>query len=92
MTDLQSVANAQNPREKRGFADSVAPKVATDTPENGCERLITAAETDPDLARLVTAWPKLSPMVKRKILAALDADQGKTPPATVAPHGKGVSQ
>ena len=56
--------------------NSVARKVATDTPENGCERLISAAETDPELARVVTAWPKLSAVVKRMILAALDADQG----------------
>ena len=49
--------------------------VATDTAENGCERLMLAAETDPDLARLVSAWPMLSVVVKRMILAALDADQ-----------------
>jgi hypothetical protein len=75
MTDLQSGANAENPPEKRGFLSSVAQKVATDTAENGCERLITAAETDPELARLVSAWPKLSATAKRMILAALDADQ-----------------
>ena len=39
---------------------SVAQKVATDTADDGREQLITAAETDPDLARLVGAWPKLS--------------------------------
>ena len=49
--------------------------VATDTAENGCERLMLAAETDPDLARLVSAWPMLLAVVKRMILAALDADQ-----------------
>ena len=49
--------------------------VATDTAENGCERLMLAAETDPDLARLVSAWPLLSAVVKRMILAALEADQ-----------------
>ncbi len=31
-------------------------------------------ETDPDLARLVSAWPMLAAVVKRMILAALDAD------------------
>ncbi|MFM9961547.1 MAG: hypothetical protein ACKV2Q_10005 [Planctomycetaceae bacterium] len=56
--------------------NSVAQKVATDTAENGCERLISLAETDPELARLVSAWPKLSAVVKRMILAALEADQG----------------
>jgi hypothetical protein len=74
MTDLQSVANAQNLPEKRGSAKLVAQMVATDTAENGCERLISLAETDPDLARLVSAWSRLSPVVKRIILAALDAD------------------
>jgi hypothetical protein len=53
----------------------VAQMVATDTAENGCERLMSAAETEPDLARLVSAWPMLSAVVKRMILAALDADQ-----------------
>ena len=53
----------------------VAQMVATDTAENGCERLMLAAETDPDLARLVSAWPMLLAVVKRMILAALDADQ-----------------
>ena len=70
-------------RENKGFASVVAQMVATDIPENGCERLISAAETDPELARVVTAWPKLSAVVKRMILAALDADQGH-----VAPKGE----
>ena len=60
----------------RGFPSVVAQMVATDTAENGCERLISLAETDPELARLVSAWPKLSAVVKRMILAALEADQG----------------
>ena len=46
--------------------------------ENGCERLISAVESDPELARLVSAWGTLSATAKRMILAALDADQ---------PHG-----
>ena len=50
----------------------VAQMVATDMPENGCERLMSAAEADPDLARIVAAWATLSPMAKRMILAALD--------------------
>ena len=62
-------------RENADVLSSVAQKVATDTAENGCERLMLAAETDPDLARLVSAWPMLSAVVKRMILAALDADQ-----------------
>ena len=64
------------PRQNKGLVSSVAQKVATDTAENGCERLISLAETDPELARLVSAWPKLSAVVKRMILAALEADQG----------------
>lgn len=37
--------------------------VATGTAENGCERLILATETDPDMARLLSAWPILSAVV-----------------------------
>ena len=66
--------------------------VATDTAESGCERLISAAETDSDLARLVSAWPMMSLVVKRMILAALDAGQVDEAPATVKPHGEAVSR
>ena len=52
----------------------VAPMVAINTAENGCKRLITVAETDPELARVVAAWPKLSAVVKRMILATLDGE------------------
>ncbi|MBC7820914.1 MAG: hypothetical protein IAG10_28860 [Planctomycetaceae bacterium] len=64
--------------------------VATDMAEDGGERLISAAESDPDLARLVAAWPNLTAMVKRMILAALDASHEDEQPGTAAPHGKGV--
>ncbi len=73
----------------------VAQMVATDTAENGrdgSERLRLAAETDPDLARLVAAWPTLSAMVKRMILAALDASHEGGQSATVTPAGKAVSR
>ena len=73
----------------------VAQMVATDTAENGrdgCERLRLAAETDPDLARLVAAWPTLSAMVRRMILAALDASHEGEQSGSAAPHGKGVSR
>lgn len=59
-------------RSSGNFPSSVAPKVATDAPENGCERLISIAETDAELVRVVEAWPKLSAVVKRMILAALE--------------------
>ncbi len=62
-------------RKNRGLASSVAQKVATDMAENGCERLISVEEIDPDLARLVTAWARLSATAKRMILAALEADE-----------------
>jgi hypothetical protein len=45
--------------------------------ENGCEPLIAAAETGPELARLVSAWPKLSSTAKGMILSAVVADQGE---------------
>ena len=69
------LGNSRKHRENKGFASSVAQKVATDMAENGCERLISVAQTDPDLARLVSAWATLSATAKRMILAALDADQ-----------------
>jgi hypothetical protein len=73
-------------RENEGFLSSVAKKVATETAENGCERLISAAESDPDLARFLSAWPKLSAVVKRMILAALDADRCEDRTAMASPH------
>ncbi len=62
-------------RKNADNSSVVAQMVATDTAENGCERLLSLAETDPELARLVSAWPKLSAVVKRMMLAALDAGQ-----------------
>jgi hypothetical protein len=35
--------------------------------------LARETQIDPDLARLIDAWPNLSPTVKRMILAALEA-------------------
>ncbi len=81
VTDLQSVALAQNPRKKRGLAKVVAQMVATDTAENGCERLMLAAETDPDLARLVSAWPKLPPHIRATIATVLRSVLGEDDPA-----------
>jgi len=31
--------------------------------------------SDPDLARVATAWPRLPPAIKRAILALLEVDQ-----------------
>ena len=50
--------------------------VVTDVAESACERVISVADADPDLARLLAAWPKLSATARRMILAALDTDQG----------------
>lgn len=58
--------------------------VATDTPENDCKPLITVGGTDAELVRVVEAWPKLSAVVKRMILAALDADRADAAPANRA--------
>lgn len=49
------------------------------------------ADTDPDLARLLVAWPKLSGTAKRMILVALDADQPDDLRLTVTSSGKVVS-
>ncbi|MCX7420589.1 MAG: hypothetical protein NT013_13765 [Planctomycetia bacterium] len=47
--------------------------VATDTQENGCERLRLDANSDPDLAQLVSNWPKLSDSIKRAVLTLVNA-------------------
>jgi hypothetical protein len=39
--------------------------------------LPTEAQIDPDLARLLTAWPNLPLAIRAVILAALDAAPGK---------------
>jgi hypothetical protein len=36
-------------------------------------RLQSAAETDPDLARVVTAWPELPAPIKAAVLALIGA-------------------
>jgi hypothetical protein len=36
---------------------------------------LEGAQIDPDLARVVDAWPTLSPTVKRIILATLEASK-----------------
>lgn len=77
-------------RKNADVSSVVAQMVATDAAENDCERLISAGETDPDLARLVAAWPKLTAMVKRMIMAALDASHEGEQSGTAAPHGNGV--
>jgi hypothetical protein len=50
----------------------VAQMVVTDTPENGCERLLSMLAEQPELARNLAELPKLSPMARRMILAALE--------------------
>ena len=55
--------------------------VATDTAENGCERLMLAAETDPDLARLVSAWPLLPAHIRATIATVLRSVLGEDAPA-----------
>ena len=76
-------------RENKGFPNVVAQMVATDVVENDRERVISVADTDPDLARLVEAWPMLSAVVKRMILAALDADRGEALSSAVTRNGDG---
>ena len=46
--------------------------------EDGGERLISAAETDPELARLVSAWPKLSEGIRRAVMALAERTLPKT--------------
>jgi len=49
-------------------------KDVTETPlEPLAHSLSRETQIDPDLSRLIAAWPVLSPTVKRMILAALEA-------------------
>lgn len=65
----------ESSRENAGILCVVAPMVAIETVENGCERLNAVGDADPDLARLVRAWPVLPATVRRMLLAVLDAGQ-----------------
>jgi hypothetical protein len=47
--------------------------VATDMAENGGERLTTAGEIDPELARLIGVWGDVPEHVRRTILGLVDA-------------------
>jgi hypothetical protein len=47
--------------------------VATDTTENGCKRVTTASEIDPELARLIEAWPMLPKHVRQTMLGLVDS-------------------
>jgi len=40
-----------------------------ETPSSVARQLPTQAETDPDLARVLDAWPRLSPEIKAAVLA-----------------------
>ena len=43
--------------------------VATDTADNGCHRLTLVAEMDPELMRVIAAWPNLAAHLRCAILA-----------------------
>ncbi len=68
-------------RENKGFLSSVAQKVATEMAKNGCERVRTADETDPDLARLVSVWPILPAPIRATIVTVLRSVLGEDDPA-----------
>ena len=40
-----------------------------ETPSSVARQLPTQAETDPDLARVLDAWPRLPPAIKAAVLA-----------------------
>lgn len=61
--------------ENKGISTVVAPMVATETVESGCERLFAVDDLDADLSRLMKAWPTLPVTVRRMMLAVLDAAQ-----------------
>ena len=58
-------------RENKGFASVVAPMVATDVSDGTCKQLTTSDDVDPELARIIAAWPKLSRNLQRAILALI---------------------
>jgi hypothetical protein len=61
MKSLKSESKAMGQQDLRSGESSV------------CTPVCVAGQTDPDLARLMAAWPDLSATAKRMILAALEA-------------------
>jgi len=54
--------------------EAAIPEQVTPTPpEHLAHSLARETQIDPDLARLIDAWPALPPTAKRMILAALEA-------------------
>jgi hypothetical protein len=49
--------------------------VTANGPETLAHSLARETQIDPDLARLIDAWPSLPPTAKRMILAALEASE-----------------
>jgi hypothetical protein len=44
-----------------------------ETPSSVAQQLPTSAETEPDLARIIAAWPELSEPIRRAILALIES-------------------
>jgi hypothetical protein len=69
VADLQSATPPPQPPVPTGTSgDGTPPLTAplTGTAESGCEPV---RESDPDLARVVEAWPTLPPAIRRAMLA-----------------------
>ena len=65
MADLQSTSHSPQGKPCQQVAAPLSFPLA--------HSLARETQIDPDLARLIDAWPNLSPTVKRMILAALEA-------------------
>jgi hypothetical protein len=52
--------------------NSLPANTSGETPPPVAHQLPTGAEIDPDLGRLLTAWPSLPPAIRRAVLALLD--------------------
>ena len=67
MADLQSAGHSPQVASNQDVVETPSIPLA--------HALARETQIDPDLARLIDAWPSLSPTVKRMILAALEASE-----------------
>jgi hypothetical protein len=73
---LTAVTQGQSPSELTATPqNTLAYSLARESQKDPDSFPLADAKIDPDLARLIAAWPSLSVTVKRMILAALAEDE-----------------